>query len=434
MRNKLVSADQPVSSQEITAYLLGIQHQGESQGKTAELLEELADLVDTLQLKQCGSDIAKVRSVNPAYIIGSGKAEEVIKAAKDCDAKVIVVDDFLSPSQQRNWERLSDLAVIDRQEVILNIFSARAATREATLQIALAQANYDLPRLHRKWSHLSRQRGMTGGFGGRAGGEQQLELDSRQIRNNIAKLKRQLKEVEKHRDVQRSKRMQVPFPSAAICGYTNAGKSTLLNTLTNAELFTEDKLFATLDPSVRKLTLPGGLELLLTDTVGFIRKLPHLLIEAFKSTLEETKLADFLIEVLDASCSDVLEHHKTTQKVLEEIGVGIKPSITVLNKVDLIPDNLTKRRLLNIFPDAILISAKNAEGLEQLLQQLELLCTAEMQEMTVLIPYANYEIMQTVRRQCSVDEENHLAEGVLMKLQAPLSCQKIMKQYETTET
>ncbi|MFA6930418.1 MAG: GTPase HflX [Lentisphaeria bacterium] len=411
------------------AFLVGIQHQNSTLGQAEELLAELGELVETLGLPKAGSIMAKIRSLNPAFIVGSGKADEIVQAAQTAGADVIIIDDFLTPAQQRNWENLSELAVIDRQEVILDIFAARAQTNEASLQIALAQANYDLPRLKRKWTHLNRQRGMAGGLGGRAEGEQQLELDSRQIRMKIAKLKTQLTEVRKQRDIQRSKRLRKPVPVAAIVGYTNAGKSSLLNTLTQASVLTENKLFATLDPTVRRLSLPGGLELLLTDTVGFIRKLPHLLIEAFKSTLEETRLADYIIEVLDASGSNLTEHHQTTQDVLEEIGVGLKPTLMVLNKIDLVPDALTRQKLLDQFPDAIMISTKTGEGLEELILQLAQQTTAVMNRMQLLIPHTRYDIMKIIRKQCSVDCEKYLENGVYMELRAPLNCQNHLQEF-----
>ncbi|NLF92653.1 MAG: GTPase HflX, partial [Oligosphaeraceae bacterium] len=231
-----------------TAFLIGIQHQGDSAEKASELLAELTELVATLGLPVVGSQVAKIRIPNPALVIGSGRAEELAQEAAALAAEVIIIDDFLTPAQQRNWEKVTALPVIDRQEVILDIFASRAHTSEAVLQVELAKAVYSLPRLKRQWTHLNRQRGMAGGLGGRAEGEQQLELDSRIVRSRIAKLKEQLAEVRQQRDVQRSKRLRKPVPVAAIVGYTNAGKSSLLNALTQSSVLTENKLFATLDP------------------------------------------------------------------------------------------------------------------------------------------------------------------------------------------
>ncbi len=433
MKNKSYLDESDDQTRMPTAFLVGIHHQNSSLEEAEEMLAELAELVDTLGLPKVGSVMARIRAMNPAFITGSGKADEIVELAKAAEADIIIIDDFLTPAQQRNWEKLSDLAVIDRQEVILDIFAARAQTNEATLQIALAQANYALPRLKRKWTHLNRQRGMAGGLGGRAEGEQQLEIDSRQIRNQIAKLKSQLSEVRKQRDTQRSKRLRKPVTVAAIVGYTNAGKSSLLNTLTQASVLTENKLFATLDPTVRRLELPGGLELLLTDTVGFIRKLPHLLIEAFKSTLEETRLADYIIEVIDASGSNITEHHQTTQNVLEEIGAGNKPTLMVLNKIDLVPDPLTRRRLASLYPDAIAISAKTGEGMEELIAQLAQRTTAVMNRMQVLIPHTRYDIMKIIRKQCSVDAEKYTEQGVFMQLRVPANCQKALAEFSVPD-
>ncbi|NMA42306.1 MAG: GTPase HflX [Oligosphaeraceae bacterium] len=412
------------------AFLVGVQTQETSADEAQDLLAELAELTDTLGLPQAGSCLARLREINPALLLGSGKAKEIIEQAKSVDADLIIIDEMLSPVQQRNWEELSELAVIDRQEVILDIFAARAQTNEARLQVALAKANYDLPRLTRKWTHLHRQRGMTGGMGGRAEGEQQLELDQRQLRDRIAKLGRQLEQVRRQRDVQRSKRLREPVPVAAIVGYTNAGKSSLLNKLTEADVLVENKLFATLDPTLRRLQLPGGLNLLLGDTVGFIRKLPHLLVEAFKSTLEETRLADYIIEVLDASGGDKLPaFHQTTQNVLKEIGAGLKPNITVLNKIDLVPDKLHRQRLMRKFPDAIMVSAKTGEGLPELLEKLVEQSTAVMREMRLLVPHDRYDIMKTIRNRCSIDQEKYNELGVELILRAPESCQEMLEEF-----
>ena len=412
-----------------TAFLIGIQHQGDSAEKAQELLDELAELVATLELPVVGSQVAKIRIPNPALIVGSGRADELAQEAAALGAEVIIIDDFLTPAQQRNWEKVTDLPVIDRQEVILDIFAARAHTSEAVLQVELAKAVYALPRLKRRWTHLSRQRGMAGGLGGRAEGEQQLEMDSRIVRNRIAKLKGQLAEVRQQRDVQRSKRLRKPVPVAAIVGYTNAGKSSLLNALTQSSVLTEDKLFATLDPTIRRLALPGGLDLLLGDTVGFIRKLPHLLVEAFKATLEETRLADFIIEVLDASSDSLDEHHQTTLQVLQDIGIKNPPMIMVLNKCDLLSTPLQRQRLQRKYPEALLVSAQTGEGLPELLRELSVQVSAGMEQLTVLIPHDRYDLISTIRKNCALDSEKFIAEGVLLQLRAPLSCLSLLSAF-----
>lgn len=402
-----------------TAFLVGIQHPDDTPELAGEMLAELTELTYTLGLKIVGVDFAKLREYNASYITGSGKTRELIQEAKDAGADVIILDDFLSPAQQRNWEQLSDdLPVIDRQEVILDIFASRAHTNEAALQVELARANYSLPRLKRKWLHLSRQRGAAGGLGGRAGGEQQLELDSRVIRKRIAWLKEQLADVRRHRDIQRSHRLNKPVPVAAIVGYTNAGKSSLLNKLTKAGILAEDKLFATLDPTVRRYKLPGGQDILLADTVGFIRKLPHLLIEAFKSTLEETVMADFIIEVVDATSASRLDHHDTTQNVLAEIGASGKPEILVFNKVDeLAPEE--RVALTAAFPNAIQISAKTGENLDALSAQLAELASAQMNIYLLRIPHDQYAALAELRKYSFILEEKYLEDGVHILAKMP---------------
>jgi len=314
------------------AFLVGVQMADMPEGEGDELLAELAELVGNLRLEIVRKTLVRLRRVSPSLLIGSGKAAEIAELAKADGADVIVFDAALSPAQQRNWEELTGLAVIDRQEVILEVFADRAHTREAVLQVALARMEYSLPRLTRAWTHLSRQRG-RGSLGGE--GETQLEQDRRVVRARIAQLKAELAEVVRQRAVQRSRRQRVPVPTVAIVGYTNAGKSSLLNALTGAHVLAEDKLFATLDPTTRQLELPGNRKVLITDTVGFIRRLPHGLVEAFKATLEEVVVADLLIHVLDATNPQVDKHRTTTLEVLAELGAGDRPTITVFNKIDL---------------------------------------------------------------------------------------------------
>jgi len=311
------------------AFLVGVQTADMAAGEAAELLTELHELVENLRIGIVGRELVNLRKPTPATLIGSGKTEEIIAQAKALEADLIVFDESLTPAQQRNWEKLSEIAVIDREEVILDIFADRAQTREAVLQVALARMEYSLPRLTRAWTHLSRQRG-KGKMGGE--GETQLEQDRRQVNDRITRLKRELIEVQKQRGVQRHKRQRVPVPTASIVGYTNAGKSSLLNRLTGAHVLAEDKLFATLDPTTRQLLLRGNQKLLVTDTVGFIRRLPHRLVEAFKATLEETIVADFLIHVLDVTNASVEHHHATTLSVLAELGAAEKTIATVFQQ------------------------------------------------------------------------------------------------------
>lgn len=408
------------------ALLVGIQHINESTEHTREMLDELTELTDTLGVGVIGQIIAKVNKPTPKFLTGSGKAEEILAHARDIDADVVVFDDNLSPAQQRNWESLStDIAIIDRQEVILDIFGQRAKTREAELQIALARAQYDLPRLKRRWTHLHRQRGAAGGHGMRGEGEQQLEVDARLVRRRIARLESQLDEVRKKRDIQRRKRMKRPVPNCAIVGYTNAGKSSLLNALTGADVFAEDKLFATLDPTIRRIILPNQQELLLSDTVGFIRKLPHGLIEAFKATLEEAALADFLIEVIDINSPAVDEHHQTTCEVLDELGGGDKTRIIVFNKIDLMTDDFRVGQLSRRFENAVFISAHSGEGLDQLQQRLadELGRFLDLTRLTV--PIARYDIVALLHRSSQIFEETMDDSGECIHIEAAVPSQTL---------
>lgn len=337
-------------------------------GDAVEHLNELVELTACIGLREVGRVMTLLKNPSPRYLLGSGKAEEVVAMAKEHNASCIVFDGELSPSQQRNWEKLAGIPVTDRQEIILDIFAQRAQTKEAVIQVELARLQYQLPRLTRAWTHLSRQRG--GVTGARGEGEKQIELDRRLVLQKVQSLRKELVAVRSQRDTQRKGRERNAIPHAAIVGYTNAGKSSLLNALTGAGVFVEDQVFATLDPTTRKLQIPGGKSLLLTDTVGFVRRLPHLLVEAFKSTLEEAVLADFLILVLDASSYQVDEHWETTLSVLTELGAREKEMIVCFNKMDAQKDPVITARLRATHPDAYFISVHQREGLDALVARL----------------------------------------------------------------
>src|SRR4051812_17880320 len=391
------------------ALLVGVQTPGMQAGEGTELLGELQELVENLGLEITRTTLVTLRDrQQPKFLIGTGKAAELMKLAKEEGADVIVIDEELSPAQQRNWEELSGLAVIDRQEVILEIFADRAHTREAILQVALARMEYSLPRLTRAWTHLSRQRG-KGAMGGE--GETQLEQDRRIVRDRIAHLKEELRKVVSQRDVQRRKRQRVPIPACAIVGYTNAGKSTLLNTLTGAQVLAANKLFATLDPTTRQLVLRGNQKVLVTDTVGFIRRLPHGLVEAFKATLEEVVVADFLVHVLDVTNPNVEQHHATTLAVLSELGAGDKTMVTVFNKIDAATPAMI-RHAKRLSPEALFVSAKTRDGLDTLEARcLELI--AEAHEATELIvPHDRYDVIARLHAVGHVQSEEQLDDGV----------------------
>ncbi len=378
------------------AFLVGVHVGSETVAEGRSLLEELGELVWTLGLPVVGSMLVKVPGLHAAYFTGTGKAAEIVALAKAADAGVIIFDNELTPGQQRNWEKLSGLAVIDREEVILDIFAGRARSREARLQVALARAQYSLPRLTRAWGHLDRQ---GGGVGGRGEGESQLEIDRRLVRRSIEKLKEELAGVRSQRATQRKRRQRIPLPRASIVGYTNAGKSSLLKKLTGADVFVEDKLFATLDPTTRRVDLPSGQTLLLTDTVGFVRRLPTRLVEAFKATLEEAVLAEFLIHVLDASDPEVYTFHATTMAVLHELGADEKPILTVLNKVDRLAGNEVLLPLKRHFSDALLISAKTGEGLDELLHRCAEILSDRPAVLELLLPHDRGELISQLHRQ-----------------------------------
>lgn len=297
-------------------------------------LLELKGLVDTLGMETADKVFLTHLTIQPKYGMGSGKAEEISSHAKAVNADCIIMDFELEPTKQRNWEKLAKLPVFDRQEVIIRIFAQRAQTREAVLQVELARLNYSLPRLAHMYGDMARQRG--GNYGSKGSGEKQLELDQRGVRVKIAKLKKDLEKVAQNREIQRKRRSKIPLKTCALVGYTNAGKSSILNALTDADVLVENKLFATLDPITRRLKVPGLDDFLLTDTVGFISNLPHSLIDAFKSTLEEAALADLLIVVVDASDSNAIKQYETVNAVLDEIGAGKKNRILVLNKIDMV--------------------------------------------------------------------------------------------------
>lgn len=391
------------------ALLIGVRITGKSEDNMDNLLEELGDLVSTLDIEVMEKMPVTIRKPHPHFFIGTGKTHAIIRHAKEKGYDCIVFDDALTPAQQRNWEKESQLCVIDRQEVILDIFANRAQTKEAVLQVGLARMVYSLPRLTRAWTHLSRQRG--GGTKMRGQGETQLEADQRIVRDRIASLKRRLEEVRAHRSTQRKRRMKKPVPSAAIVGYTNAGKSSLLNCLTGADILAEDKLFATLDPTTRQVILPSGLKLLLTDTVGFVRKLPHNLVEAFKATLEEAVVADFLIHVLDVSSPEVEEHGQTTLRVLKELGADEKRILTVFNKIDACEDPFRLQRLEAQYPEAEFISATENRGIGSLRTRMDEFLETDAEFGEYVIPFDRYDLVAQLHQSGCVKLEQSADEG-----------------------
>ena len=386
------------------------------------LLEELGELVKTLGIEVVESVLARCRDMHKKLLCGTGKADEIVSLARAHDCDVIVIDNGLAPSQQREWEKLADLCVIDREEVILDIFAKRAQTKEARLQVELARMQYALPRLARMWGHLDREGGSGGGQGGGAArgmGEKQIEVDRRLANLSIDRCKRELEQVRKQRRTQRKEREKLETPHSAIVGYTNAGKSTLLNALSGADVMAKDMLFATLDTTTRRIDLPDGQPLLLTDTVGFVRNLPHRLVEAFKATLEEAVLADFLIHVLDATSPEIERFHRTTLEVLDELGAEGKPTITVLNKIDLVEDPEQIASLARMFPDALRISAFTRAGLDQLLDACSAALADRVRCLDYRIPQQRADLVGLLHRDAKVLSTDYEGNDILVRAVVP---------------
>ncbi|MFT5465731.1 MAG: GTP-binding protein HflX [Verrucomicrobiales bacterium] len=401
------------------ALLVGVCFDKREEPEAKNLLNELVELVDTLGIEIAQHLLIYVRGQNKSYLMGKGKKDEMLELAKELGVDVIIFDNQLSPAQQKNWEEESDLTVIDREEVILDIFAMRAHTKEAQLQVELAKMEYVLPRMTRMWTHLDRQRGGSGGGKGGKGasrgeGEQQIEVDRRLARKKISNVKAELEVVRRQRATQRKERDRNPIPHAAIVGYTNSGKSTLLNKLSDSSILAKDMLFATLDTTTRRIELPDGQPMLLTDTVGFIRNLPHRLIEAFKGTLEEAVIADFLIHVLDASSEQVFQFHETTLSVLKELGAADKKIVTVLNKIDLVEDKNRLIELQNEFGGATMISLQTGEGMEQLLLTVNEVLRDRVDRFELRIPQARADLVSQLHRECKVLSEDYDGNDVLI--------------------
>ncbi len=403
----MIEVEQEARKRVERALIVGVQAGNEDSGRVHAHLDELSELLGNLDIETAGRALVKLKGApNPQYYVGSGKAEEIASMIDELNCDVLVFDMEITPTQQRNWSRLCrKTTVIDRQEVILDIFADRANTREAVLQVELARYRYQLPRLAGAWSHFSRQRG--GAVNAKGEGESQLELDRRQIKMRISKLEQELAEVRKQRATGRKRRERHDVLHGAIVGYTNAGKSSLLKLLSGREVMAEDKLFATLDPMTRKVVLPDNQTVLLTDTVGFVRKLPHDLVEAFKSTLEEAVLADFLILVLDLSSDEIDEHWDTTLSVLKELGADVEKILVIFNKVDRPHDELARIRARALFANGIFMSAATGEGVEDLLRSISSLAEAHSQIMQLLIPPARGDIAAMAYKNTVVLESSY---------------------------
>lgn len=403
-----------------------------------EHLNELALLCETY-----GADIIQkvpclVRVYDAATVLSKGKLDEMVLLAKELHIDIVIMDDEIAPSQQRNLEAIFKIPVMDRTELILKVFAARAQTKEAMLQIDLARVRYEAPRLKRLWTHLSRQAGSSGSGSGGGGylkgeGEKQIEIDRRILKKKIEDLQSEIEEVRKNRQLQRSSRERSEIPTFAIVGYTNAGKSTLMNALTKADVFVEDKLFATLDTTTRKFYLPSKEEVLLIDTVGFIRKLPHLLIAAFKSTLEEAAFADILINLVDISDPAAFDHVQTTMEVLKELGAESKPVLHVLNKVDALED---KDRIIKFkirYSNVIEISAIIGTGIDNLFESMVEELKKQRVNTILKIPQSEYKIVSEVIKIGNVFKTDYEENDVIISVQLPKHAASKFKKYELKE-
>jgi GTP-binding protein HflX len=397
-------------------FLIGAELQNGRPIDARESLDELAELACTAGAEIIGNGLQKLARPHSATFIGKGKAAEFAEHCRNGSVDTVIFDDELSPAQTRNLERVFDCKVLDRTALILDIFAQRAQTREGKMQIEMAQLQHILPRLTRFWTHLSRQKG---GIGMRGDGETQLEVDRRRILERISRLRKELEEVKKHRTTQRRGRQRSQWPLVSIVGYTNAGKSTLLNALTGANVLTEDKLFATLDPTTRRVRLPTNQNALLSDTVGFIRKLPHQLVDSFKATLEEVVVADLLMHVVDAANPGAAEQIEAVNEVLKEIDAGDKPMLMVFNKVDLLPAQNGNLHWLREFDHAVAVSVKKKEGLDELMSELGIMLRPIRSYLQLAIPQGAGQAIARLRAVGQVDEEYYEGDLVHLKARIP---------------
>jgi len=403
--------------------LVGIENEDGAMGVEA-CLDELEELINTAGAEVVGRLVQKREKPHPGHYLGKGKIEELQVMVNAYDATGVVCDDDLSPAQMRNLEQLTGSKIMDRTMVVLDIFAQRASSREGKIQVELAQLKYRLSRLTGLGTVLSR---LGGGIGTRGPGEKKLEMDRRHIKESISQLNHELKEIRTHRQLLRTGREKSGTPVVALVGYTNAGKSTILNRLTQAGVLEEDKLFATLDTTTRKVELPGGSEIMLSDTVGFIQKLSHHLVEAFKATLEELKFADVLLHVVDSSNPSREEHMEVVYKTLKELGCEGKPVITVYNKIDKeveLPLPYDKYSALSLA-----ISAYNENDLEKLVKGIEDLLKTFRKPLNVIIPYSDGAIIGMIHGKCDVLSEEHIAEGYKIELYADEEMENRLKKY-----
>ncbi len=422
------------------AYLVAVEADEEdTMWSVEDSLSELEALARTAGATVVGKLTQRLQHPDGLTYIGKGRVQELRDLEKQLQIDLVIFDDELTPSQQRNLEKILAARVVDRTSLILDIFAQHARTHEGRLQVELAQLEYRLPRLIGEARNLSRQTGGSrsagaGGAGGAIGvrgpGETRLEMDRRRIRSRISELKAEIESVRRQRSLYRQHRVEQAIPVVGVVGYTNAGKSTLFNALTSSEVLAENKLFATLDPVTRHLVLPSNAEILLTDTVGFIQKLPTKLIAAFRATLEEVIEADLLLEVVDSSHENAIEQSETVNEILDELGASGKPRVTALNKIDLLadPDELD----LQLYPNAVPVSALEGRGLDTLCEKIAQVLANTMESVDVLIPFAKGELLELFHRRGSVEQEEHEADGVHITGRLPRSLRGYYAPYEHT--
>jgi GTP-binding protein HflX len=420
---------QPTLPPRERAYLVGVEiFQQKQLLALDDSIRELALLADTAGLEVVGELTQKLERPNPETYIGSGKVAELKALVEETLANVVIFDDELSPRHLRELERIlgQNLRILDRTALILDIFAQHAHTSEGMLQVELAQYEYYLPRLTRQWTHLARQAGGGGGRSGSVGGvglrgpgETQLEVDRREIRKRIAHLKREIEKVRAHRMRYRAQRKRARIPTVALVGYTNAGKSTLLNKLANSDVYVADQLFATLDPTTRRIELPGGQLALFTDTVGFIQKLPTMLVAAFRATLEEIAAADLLLHVVDISHPNALNQFEAVQQTLVEIEAGHIPVVTALNKIDRLPDPGAARAIVEGYPQAVAISALKGLGISSLLSMVQEQLYELYIPVIVRLPYAQGQLIASFHEAGQVERIEHERGGVLIQGRIP---------------
>lgn len=418
----MTSREEPAA---LRAFLVGAYPKTLAEPIAQGHLQELSQLVETFGAVPVGFALCFLRKFDSATFLTEGKLQEIIEQVQEKQANLVIFDHDISPAQQRNLEAQFKCTIMDRTEVILEVFAQRAHTKEARLQVELARTQYLAPRLKRLWTHLSRQAGTSGSGGGGAylkgEGEKQIEIDRRILKNTIENLRHEIEEVKQHRATQRHQRMRCGVPVFALVGYTNAGKSTLLNCLTHADAFVEDKLFATLDTTTRRMTLSNGQEILVVDTVGFIRRLPHALVASFRSTLEESVHADVIIHVIDSSHPMAMEQAETTLQVLKELNVGDTPIIHLLNKSDVPESEPLSLKLKVTYPGTLAISAKAGTGLDLLEERMIKELSKQRRLMHLVVPQSEYGLIAKLLRHGTVLRQDYCENDVILDVELPMA-------------